>query len=183
MEVFTTPIKDLKLIKLNSSEDLRGSFARCFCDEELSEFLRGRSIKQINHSRTKQVGAIRGLHFQKPPFCEMKLIRCLKGLVWDVAVDLRSSSKTFLQWHAIKLCPSEKFLFVIPEGFAHGFQVLEPDSELLYLHTAQYKPAFEGGISHNDPRLGIQWPLDAQDLSMRDLSHPLLNDQFLGIKL
>jgi dTDP-4-dehydrorhamnose 3,5-epimerase len=111
----------------------------------------------------------------------MKLIRCLKGKIWDVAVDLRCGSPTFLQWHAEELTPHNAKLFVLPEGCAHGFQVLEPDSELLYLHTAPYHPKAEGGVAWNDPRLAISWPLPPVDLSQRDNNHPWLALNFEGI--
>ncbi len=110
-----------------------------------------------------------------PPHAEMKLVRCLRGRVWDVAVDLRAESPTFLHWHAEELSPDNHRMVVIPEGCAHGFQVLTPDSELLYLHTAFYAPDAEGGVRHDDPALGIRWPLPVTDLSPRDRSHPLID--------
>jgi dTDP-4-dehydrorhamnose 3,5-epimerase len=111
----------------------------------------------------------------------MKLVRCLRGRVWDVAVDLRAGSPTFLQWHAQELAQDDAQMLVIPEGFAHGFQALEPGSELLYLHTAFYHQPSEGGLRHDDPRLAIAWPLPPQDLSRRDLAHPLLSAHFTGV--
>ncbi len=161
--------------------DHRGAFLRCFCLPSLHSTFNERSIVQINHSRTEAVGAIRGLHFQFPPFAEMKLVRCLKGKVWDVAVDLRYRSPTFLEWHAEELSPDNNRMMVIPEGFAHGFQVLEPSSELLYLHTAVYTAGSEGGVRYDDPSIQIAWPLPVVDISQRDQNHPLLNGQFEGI--
>jgi dTDP-4-dehydrorhamnose 3,5-epimerase len=161
--------------------DDRGSFARWFCARELVDVLAGRPIVQINHSRTVRVGAVRGLHFQHPPHGEMKLIRCLRGRVFDVAVDLRADSPTFLRWHAEELSADNARMVVIPEGFAHGYQVLEPDSELLYLHTATYEPSAEGGLRFDDPTLAIHWPLAVTDLSPRDANHPLINSSFTGI--
>jgi dTDP-4-dehydrorhamnose 3,5-epimerase len=108
-------------------------------------------------------------------------VRCFKGRVWDVAVDLRAGSPTFLQWHAEELSSENARMLVIPEGCAHGFQVLEPGSELLYLHTAFYSPEAEGGVSCNDPRLGITWPLPVADLSHRDSSLPLIAADYSGI--
>jgi dTDP-4-dehydrorhamnose 3,5-epimerase len=110
-------------------------------------------------------------------------VRCLKGRVWDVAIDLRANSPTFLQWHAEELTPANTRMMVVPEGFAHGFQVLEPDSELLYLHTAFYTPSAEGGLRHDDPSLGITWPLAVADLSARDANHPSIGQDFQGIVL
>lgn len=163
--------------------DHRGAFARLFCRDELKAAYAGRPIVQINHSRTSAVGAIRGLHFQYPPKAEAKWVRCLRGRVFDVAVDLRRGSPTFLAWHAVELDPVLMNAMLIPEGCAHGFQVLEPDSELLYLHSEAYAPAHEGGVRYDDPRLAIRWPLPVTDLSDRDRSHPLIDASFEGIAL
>jgi dTDP-4-dehydrorhamnose 3,5-epimerase len=127
------------------------------------------------------VGAARGLHYQHGPHAEMKLVRCLKGKVWDVAADLRAGSSTFLKWHAEELSAENARMMLIPEGFAHGFQVLEEDSKLLYLHTAYYASSAEGGVRPTDPRLSIRWPLAMQDLSDRDRNHPLLTSDFTGL--
>jgi len=126
---------------------------------------------------------VRGLHFQHPPYAEMKLIRCLRGRVWDVAVDLRADSPTFLEWHAEELSAKNGRMIVIPEGFAHGFQAIEPESELLYLHTEFYTPASEGGFRHDDSRLGIKWPLAVTELSARDSGHALIGNDFLGLNV
>ena len=123
------------------------------------------------------------MHFQCGRAAEMKLVRCLRGRVLDVAVDLRAGSPTFLQWVAVELAAETAEMVVIPEGFAHGFQVLEPNSELLYLHTQFYAADSEGGVRHDDPRLGIVWPLPVTDLSARDRSHALLSDDFQGLIL
>ncbi|MGV1005656.1 MAG: dTDP-4-dehydrorhamnose 3,5-epimerase family protein [Candidatus Nanopelagicales bacterium] len=181
MKVFDTPIADLKVVQSTPHQDARGSFVRLFCAEELQPLLGHRQIAQINHSITNRTGAVRGLHFQYPPKAEMKMVRCLRGRVWDVAVDLREGSPTFLKWHAQELNPGDATVMVIPEGFAHGFQTLEPNSELLYLHTASYDPQSEGGLRHDDPRLGITWPLASRDVSPRDISHPLLENNFTGV--
>ncbi|BAX92339.1 dTDP-4-dehydrorhamnose 3,5-epimerase family protein [Mycobacterium shigaense] len=183
MKILDTSLEDLKIAQSAPHRDARGAFTRLFCAQELQSVLGHRQILQINHSRTSRSGAVRGMHFQYPPHAEMKMIRCLRGRVWDVAVDLRAGSSTFLEWHAQELAQDDAQMLVIPEGFAHGFQVLEPDSELLYLHTASYHPLSEGGVRHDDPRLGIAWPLPAQDLSSRDRAHPLLNADFTGVAL
>jgi dTDP-4-dehydrorhamnose 3,5-epimerase len=120
------------------------------------------------------------MHFQYPPHAEWKQVRCLRGRVWDVALDLRAGSSTLLQWHAEELSPDNGRAMVIPEGCAHGFQVLEPDSELLYLHSACYTPAAEGGVAYDEPRAGIRWPLAVTDISERDRGHARLTDNFRG---
>lgn len=183
MNILDTPVADLKIVRSLSHRDARGTFTRLFCAQELQPVLGHRQIAQINHSKTSHAGAVRGMHFQRPPHAEMKMIRCLSGRVWDVAVDLRTGSPTFLQWHAEELAQDDSQMLVIPEGFAHGFQALEADSELLYLHTAFYHPPSEGGLRYDDPRLAITWPLAPQDLSPRDLSHPLLDGDFIGVAL
>lgn len=179
----STPIGGVVVVETSSFVDPRGSLTRLFCNRQLASLIGERQIVQINHSRTATAGAIRGLHFQKPPHAEMKLIRCLRGRVWDIAVDLRTGSPTFLQWHAEELTASNSRMLVISEGCAHGFQTLEPDSELLYLHTACYAPDAEEGIRFNDPRLGIAWPLPPGDISQRDQGHALLPENFAGIAI
>ena len=111
------------------------------------------------------------------------MIRCIKGRVWDVALDLRRGSPTFLQWHAQELSPEANSMIVIPEGFAHGFQTLEAGSELLYLHTARYAPENEGGLRYDDPSIGIIWPLPVTEVSQRDRNHLLLDSQFEGFNV
>lgn len=175
MKIGSTPFEGLLVVETDPFRDDRGAFSRFFCTKELESVIGPRRIMQINHSITKTVGAVRGLHFQHAPHAEMKLVRCLKGRVWDVAVDLRPGSPGFLSWHALELTPENARMFVIPEGFAHGFQVMEPDSELLYLHTAHYHPQSEGGIRHDDPSLAIHWPLPVADLSKRDSNHPSID--------
>lgn len=183
MKVEPTPIAGALVVTGQALADHRGAFQRLYCDRELAGVLAGRQIVQINHSRTTQVGAVCGMHYQLPGDAEMKLVRCLRGHVWDVAVDLRAGSPTFLRWHAVELSADNGRMFVIPEGCAHGFQVLAPESELLYLHTAHYAPKSEGGIRHDDPAVDIDWPLPVADLSQRDRAHPLLSSDYSGIQL
>lgn len=181
VKLIATAIAGVFVAETQAFQDKRGAFARLFCEHELSDAVGARHIEQINHSRTSAVGAVRGLHFQRAPHAEMKMVRCLKGRVWDVAVDLREGSRTFLQWHAQELSAVNALMLVIPEGCAHGFQVLEPDSELLYLHTASYTPSAEGGVRFDDPALKLPWPLPVTDLSERDKQHPLISQNFSGI--
>ncbi|GAV19737.1 dTDP-4-dehydrorhamnose 3,5-epimerase [Mariprofundus micogutta] len=183
MKLTCTPIDGVMVAETSRVIDHRGAFARLFCEQALSEVLGGRHIVQINHSRTSQAGAVRGMHYQHAPQAEMKLVRCLKGRVWDVAVDLRKNSATFLRWHAVELSEQNELMMVIPEGCAHGFQVLEAESELLYLHTALYSPELEGGVRHDDPVLNIDWPLEMMDISTRDKTHTLINEDYCGVEL
>ena len=183
MNVEETCIPGAWVISTPAFEDNRGAFSRLFCSQELEPVIGNKNIVQINHSKTHSVGAVRGLHFQNSPNAETKIVRCIKGRVFDVAVDLRPNSQTFLKWTAIELTPESHTAFVIPEGCAHGFQVLEEDSELLYLHTAFYSPDDEGGVRYDDSMIGIDWPLIPTDLSERDLSHAYLTNNYKGIIL
>lgn len=183
MKICESPIAGVWIAESSAHQDNRGAFSRLFCAEEERSILGDRRIVQINHSLTHAVGAIRGLHYQKPPQAEMKIVRCLAGGVLDVAVDLRKGSPTFLKWTAVELTPANRLAIVIPEGCAHGFQVLEESSELLYLHTAFYAPVAEGAVRFDDPAIGIDWPLPPTDLSARDLSHSYLDKRFEGISL
>lgn len=183
MRVYKTSIQDLFVIETKSHTDSRGVFSRLYCELELCQIIGPRKIVQINQSQTFAVGAVRGLHFQLPPYAEMKIVRCIKGRVWDVAVDLRKNSSTFLQWHAEELAPDNSRSMIIPEGFAHGFQAMEVNSEILYLHTNFYCPNAEAGFRYDDPMLAINWPLPVKDLSDRDYSHTLMESNFEGISI
>ena len=163
--------------------DDRGIFARVFCQHELQDILHGKNIVQINHSMTKQKGSIRGMHFQYPPKSEKKMVKCLHGSVFDVMIDLRQRYSTFLKWHGEILSAENMKMLYVPEGFAHGFQTLEQNSELLYLHTEKYDPEFECGIRYNDPSLNISWPIEVTNISERDQKHQLLSRDFKGIIL
>jgi dTDP-4-dehydrorhamnose 3,5-epimerase len=181
LKLLALPLAGLFSLQHKVHEDERGRFARLFCQGSLAAFGQSLQIRQINHSRTGKRGTVRGLHFQHPPHAESKLITCLRGAVWDVAVDLRRGSATFLHWHAERLEAGDGRSLLLPPGFAHGFQTLEDDSELLYLHSADYSPEHEGGLAPGDPRLAIDWPLAIDNLSARDAAHPLLGDSFQGV--
>lgn len=181
LSVRDTPIAGVHVVTGAPSQDARGSFMRLFCEADLAPLMGGLRIVQVNHSRTRDVGAIRGMHFQRPPHAETKFVRCLRGRVWDVAVDLRAGSPTFLRWFAHALSAEGGDMMVIPQGCAHGFQVLEADSELLYLHTNAYEPTAEGGLRWDEPRVGIRWPLPVGAVSPRDASHAHLGDDFGGL--
>ena len=183
MEIIETLIADLKLVRSREYEDSRGTFSRSYCMRDFEILIGSRTLKQINLSLTHKIGAIRGLHLQLPPHSELKLVRCLKGTVWDVAVDLRQGSSTFLQWHAEELSEKNKRVLVIPEGFAHGFQTLTSNCEMLYFHTADYKKDSEGAVNAIDPAVAINWPQPITERSERDVNHFMLADDFKGIEL
>ena len=178
-----TPLKNLKVIRQMPKKDNRGFFSRIFCQNELNILLEGKTIQQINRTVTKKKGTVRGLHFQYPPSAECKIISCLKGKVWDVAVDLRKKSSTFLCYHAELLTEENNKSFFIPEGFAHGFQTLTSDCELIYFHTEDYSINLEGAVNAIDPKIGIKWPQHITECSQRDYNHPMLTCDFTGIDL
>lgn len=181
--ILDTPIVGLKLVERQHVGDSRGFLSRLFCAEELAAVGWKRPIAQINQTLTQKKGTIRGMHFQHSSYAEMKLVTCLRGEIWDVAVDLRAESPTFLQWHAEKLSAENRRALLIPEGFAHGFQTLSDDCELLYLHSMAYMPTAEAGLNSQDSTLSITWPLAISELSTRDAQHPMLDDQFKGLTL
>ncbi|MEO6152853.1 MAG: dTDP-4-dehydrorhamnose 3,5-epimerase family protein [Croceibacterium sp.] len=176
-----TALPDVWTVDSVERRDDRGAFARLFDRDLLGPLHGDRPIVQVNRSITRAVGALRGLHFQIAPHLEAKWVRCLHGRVWDVAVDLRQDSPTFLQHAAVELSAERMNAVFLPEGFAHGFQVLEADSELLYLHSAPYVPSAEDGVRWDDPALAITWPLPPTDISVRDREHPLLSASYEGL--
>ena len=177
------PLEGLFNVQHKHHADQRGQFSRLFCEGSLTAFGTPFHIRQINHSCTRERGSVRGLHYQNAQAPEAKLITCLRGEVWDVAVDLRPDSPTFLHWHAEHLRAGDGRSLLLPAGFAHGFQALSDDAELLYLHSADYTPQSEGGLSVLDPRLAITWPEAVKNLSARDASHPLIDVSFPGVRL
>lgn len=181
LEVFDTPLRGLKLIQRKPIGDHRGYLERMYCIEEFQPLILDRNIVQINHTMTAKNYTVRGMHFQYPPYAETKLVSCLCGAVFDVAVDLRHGSPTFLQWHAEILSDANHKTLLIPEGFAHGFQTLKEDCQLLYFHTAAYQPGAEGGLNSQDPRLDIRWPEPVLELSSRDAGHPFVTEDFAGV--
>jgi dTDP-4-dehydrorhamnose 3,5-epimerase len=180
-DIHSTPLAGLTVLERKALGDSRGYLERMFCSRELAESIGARSIVQINHTLTREAGAVRGLHYQRPPHAEMKFVSCLRGEVFDVAVDIRRDSPTFLRWHAELLSAENHRTLVIPEGFAHGFQTLTDDCELVYLHTAAYEPTAEGALNALDPALGISWPAPVGQRSTRDAALPMLDREFNGV--
>jgi len=181
--VTSLPPAGLKLIERQRPSDARGFLSRIFCAEELAFTGLHKPIVQINHTYTRKRGTLRGMHYQTAPNAEMKLVSCIRGEVWDVAIDLRTNSPTFLQSYAQKLSADNCCALLIPEGFAHGFQSQCDDCELIYLHTSSYSPQAELGLRFNDPLLAIPWPIPVIEISSRDQSHPLLTEYFSGINV
>jgi dTDP-4-dehydrorhamnose 3,5-epimerase len=181
LEVEDTPLAGLKRVRRSRLGDERGFLARLFCADELHAAGWNAPLAQINHTHTAQRGSVRGLHFQHPPRAEKKLVHCLRGEVFDVAVDLRRGSPTFLRWHGERLSADNGVAMLIPEGFAHGLQTLADDVDMVYCHSAAFVAASEGGVHPRDARLAIDWPLPIALHSPRDGAHPWLDGAFEGI--
>lgn len=180
-EVETTPMEGLLVLKRRKIADERGHISRLFCAEELAEIGWRGPVAQVNESASRFAGTVRGMHFQKPPYSEIKLVTCVAGRILDVAVDLRHGSPTFLEHVAVELSADNACSFLIPEGFAHGFQALSDDVRMIYAHSAPYRAEAEGGLSPTDPRLAIAWPLPVRHLSPRDAAHPQLGADYRGL--
>jgi len=169
-----TKIDGLYIIKPELKIDKRGYFARIFCEEEFKKNGLVFRIVQANQSLTKRKGTIRGMHFQKPPKAEDKIVFCIQGAIYDVAIDLRQNSPTYGQWVAEELSEENKKMFLIPKGFAHGFQLLTDESEVLYFLSEFYSPEYETGVRWNDPFFNIKWPIENPILSEKDKNWPLM---------
>jgi dTDP-4-dehydrorhamnose 3,5-epimerase len=183
LDFIETPLQGLYQINHKLITDQRGFFNRLFCAQEFKEAGLTRPIAQINHTLTKKKGAIRGMHFQYPPWTETKIVTCIHGEVFDVAVDMREKSPTYLQWHAEILSEKNHKSFYIPDGFAHGFQTLTDNCQLLYFHSEFFEPEAEGGVNAMDSKLAIQWPQQVTEISERDKNHPMLGEMFEGINI
>jgi len=174
MKFKETKIKGLYIIEPELKIDERGYFARIFCKKELAKISFDFEVVQINRSLNKKKGILRGMHFQKPPKAEDKIVQCIQGAIYDVAVDLRKGSSTYGQWVAEELTEDNKKMFLIPKGFAHGFQSLKDNSEILYFLSEFYSPEYQSGIRFNDPFFNIKWPIRNQFLLERDKNWPLI---------
>jgi dTDP-4-dehydrorhamnose 3,5-epimerase len=162
------PLSGAFRVELEPRGDVRGFFARLFCAEEFTARGLVKGWVQCNTSFTAAQGTVRGLHFQRPPMAETKLLRCIRGAIFDVIVDLRAGSPTFGQWHGELLDDQNRTMICVPEGFAHGFQTLTSDVEMLYFHSAPYSAAHEGGLRWDDARVAVDWPLGVTEISGRD---------------
>ena len=182
-DIKKTKIKDLFVLTRNIFEDNRGYLDRMFCFDELNVFIKNKAPNQINYTKTNKMNTVRGLHFQYPPFSEIKIISCIKGSIFDVAVDLRKNSPTYLNWHSEVLSEKNYKSLLVPEGFAHGYQTLSDNCELFYIHSSAYNQDYEGGINPFDNILNINWPNAASFISERDKNHKYISDGFLGLNI
>jgi dTDP-4-dehydrorhamnose 3,5-epimerase len=166
------------IIELDKREDERGFFARAFCINEFDTNNIDRNVVQINNSLSRFKGTLRGMHYQLTPKAETKMVRCIKGSLFDVLIDLRIDSPTFGQWFGAELSAENRKMMFVPKGFAHGFITLEDDTEAFYLVTEFYSPELERGIRYNDPKFNIQWPIEPVVISDKDLAHPDFNENY-----
>ena len=181
--IHTTPIDGLLVLERARHQDDRGSLDRLFDLEVAGDFLHEPVVTQVNYSITAKCGTVRGMHYRIPPYPEFKIVTCLKGKVFDVAVDVRKGSPTFLRWHGEVLTSGDGRSFVLPPGLAHGFQTLEDNCELVYVHGGPYRPEAEEGLRPDDPAIGVGWPEQVVMVSDRDSMRPLLADNWPGVDL
>jgi dTDP-4-dehydrorhamnose 3,5-epimerase len=171
MRFTDTTIPGVHLIELEPRGDERGFFARAFCADELTQHGLVGHVAQANDSFSALKGTLRGMHYQLAPASEVKIVRCIRGSLWDVVLDVRPGSSTFGQWFGAELTAENRLAMYSPAGFAHGFLTLEPDTEAFYLASHAYAPEHERGIRWNDPRFAIEWPIEPAVISEKDQSH------------
>jgi len=182
MKILPIRLEGAAEIQCPPIRDHRGWFVRYFCQKELYQLNGGCEIQQVNSSLTVNRGSVRGLHFQHPPYAEEKIVRCISGRVFDVMVDIRKGSPTLGQWHAVTLDAEEMNMIYIPKGFAHGFQTLDDNCQILYLHTEFHNHESEDGFCYDSPMLNIPWPIEVTDLSERDRNLRYLEPSFEGVE-
>jgi dTDP-4-dehydrorhamnose 3,5-epimerase len=180
---FDTPLNGLKIIQKKPIEDNRGFFSRFYCAESFSVAGAECQVKQINHSYSRKKGTLRGMHYQEPPFAEVKYVSCIKGSIFDVAIDIRKDSPTFLHWYGEVLSDSNQKSLLIPQGFAHGFQTMVDDCELIYVVSNPYNSTSEHALNPFDARLNVEWPLTVTDISEKDKNCPFIQSNFFGVEL
>ncbi len=171
MRYVATPLNQVWIVEIEPVEDDRGFFARTWCTREFAEHGLNPQLLQCNLSWNRRKGTVRGMHFQRPPHEEAKLVRCTRGAIYDVVVDLRPASPSFRAWFALELSAAGRQLVYVPEGCAHGFQTLEDDCEVFYQMTAVHVPAAADGVRWNDPAFGVRWPLPVTLISDKDAGY------------
>lgn len=182
MKFHKTPLETAQLIELEKHGDGRGFFARYFCEREFAAHGLESRFVQINNSVSAKKGTLRGLHYQLPPAAEVKVVRCVRGALWDVIVDLRPHSPTYKKWFGVELTADNRLMMYVPRGFAHAILTLSDDAEVIYLVSAFYAPEQERGLRWNDPTIGIEWPIVPAEISSKDTKWPDLDSAFHGIE-
>ena len=182
MKFHATPLDGARLIELEKRGDERGFFARMFCEREFAaEGLETRFVN-VNDSLSAAAGTLRGMHYQLGDSAEVKVVRCIRGALWDAILDLRPGSPSFGRWFGETLSAENRLMMYVPRGFAHAILTLEPDTEAIYLVSAHYAPADERGVRWDDPRFGVRWPLAPQEISAKDAGWPDFDEQFHGVE-
>jgi dTDP-4-dehydrorhamnose 3,5-epimerase len=182
MKFHPTPLAGACTIELDKRGDDRGFFARLFCEDEFAAAGLDTRFPQINNSLSTRAGTLRGMHYQLPPAAEVKVVRCVRGALYDVIVDLRPDSATFKRWFGAELSAENRRMMLVPRGFAHGFITLAPDTEAFYLVSQRYAPAEERGLRFDDPAIGIQWPAQPVEVSDKDRNWPDLDPGYHGLE-
>lgn len=180
--IFTeTKLKGAYVLDVKRIEDERGFYGRAYCQHEFEEYGLNTTLVQSNVIYTKKKGTLRGLHLQLPPYEETKLVRCTKGAIYDVIIDLRSSSPTYKQWIGVELTADNFRMLYVPEGFAHGYLTLEDETHVAYHVTQFYTPGYEKGIRWDDPAFKIEWPLRPEIVSVKDKSHAYFSTESMPL--
>lgn len=172
MKFTETPVHGAMIIELEKHEDHRGFFSRGFCKNEFEEHGLDHQIVQCNFSKSRKKGTLRGMHYQEAPYSEVKMVRCINGSIYDVIVDIRKDSPTYMKWFGVELADDNYKMLYIPKGLAHGFQTLQDDSVIFYMVTEYYNKEAEGGVRWNDPAFNIDWPLQVTEISEKDKLYP-----------
>ncbi len=183
MKFHATPLAGAYVIELDLRGDDRGFFARLYCQKEFAEVGLEPQLVQINNSLTRQRGTLRGMHYQLPPAAEVKVVRCIRGALYDVIIDLRPDSPSFAHWFGAELTAENRKMMYVPRGFAHGFLTTADDTEAFYLVSAFYSPELERGLRFDDPRFAVKWPFPPLEVSEKDRSWPDFDTDFHGVEL
>lgn len=179
MKFIETKLRGAFVIEIEPIRDERGFFARGFCIDEFARYGLNPGIAQINVGYNAQAGIVRGMHFQRAPHAEVKIVRCTAGAIHDVIIDLRPESPTFKQWVGVELSAENRRTLYVPEGFAHGYQSLRPDTEMYYMTSQRFAPTHATGVRHDDPEFAIEWPLPVTLMSNADRNWPAFSLQHL----
>ena len=170
-----SPIEDLYIVNIKPFSDIRGEFSRLFCEKGFKEIGLNKKIVNVNYSKTLNKGDVRGMHYQESPYSETKIIKCINGIIYDVAIDMRENSKTYLHYFGIELSEDNNKMLYVPEGFAHGYQALTDNAEIVYFNTQFYSPNHEKGVNILDPMIDIKWPISIGNQSDKDKNIKFIN--------
>ncbi|MFC3125986.1 dTDP-4-dehydrorhamnose 3,5-epimerase [Pseudoroseomonas globiformis] len=182
MKFNATPLKDAYVIEMEPRGDERGFFARAYCEDEFREAGLVHHYAQVNNSLSVTKGTLRGMHYQLPPASEVKLVRCLRGALYDVIADMRPDSPSYGQWFGVELTEDNRKMLYVPRGFAHGFVTLRENTEAFYMVSDAYMPGGERGLRYDDPHLAIEWPIKPELISEKDQNWPAFDPEYHGVE-